>query len=243
MDVWRFGKLALALPLALSALLLTTAGPARAEQDSGISVVGEGRVIATPDIARVTFAVERTDPALNKALADAAGAMAAVQDGLIQLGVRSEDIRTVSFAVSPIYDNPRPTDTTSGSVPALRGYRVSNAVEVTIRTFDSTGSVIDAIVGAGANRVNGISFETSRLADFKAQARELAVADARAKADQLARLAGVNLGQPRLIDESDASGGPTVRVTAMAAPAAENTPIAGGQLEVRTTVRVVWDIG
>jgi uncharacterized protein YggE len=241
--VLRFGQLALALPLALSTLLLATAGPARAEQDSGISVVGEGRVTATPDIARVTFAVERTDPSLNQALADAAGAMTAVQDRLIQLGVRSEDIRTVSFAVSPIYDNPRPADTTTSGVPALRGYRVSNAVEATIRTFDSTGSIIDAVVGAGANRVNGISFETSRLADFKAQARDLAVADARAKAEQLARLAGVSLGRPRLIEESDASGGPPVRATAMAAPAAENTPIAGGELEVRTTVRVVWDIG
>jgi uncharacterized protein len=241
----RFGKLALALPLALSTtLLLATPGPAWAdEQDSGISVVGEGRVTATPDIARITFAVERTDPSLNQALSATADAMAAVQARLLQLGVRSEDIRTVSFDVSPIYDNPRPADTTTGGVPVLRGYRVSNAVEAIIRTFDSSGSIIDAVVGAGANRVNGISFETSRLTDLKAQARELAVDDARAKAEQLARLAGVNLGRPRLIEESDAGGGPTVRATALAAPAAENTPIAGGQLEIRTTVHVVWDIG
>jgi uncharacterized protein YggE len=232
----------LALPLALTTLFFTPAVPTQAEQDSGISVVGEGQVSTAPDLARVSFAVERTDPSLNKALSDAAGAMAAVQDRLIQLGVRREDIRTVSFSVSPIYDNPRPNDPTTGSVPALHGYRVSNAIEATIRTFESTGSVIDAVVAAGANRVDGISFETSHLTELKAQARELAMANARAKAEQLARLAGVNLGRARLIEESDASGGPTVRTTALAAPAAASTPIEGGQLEVRTTVHVIWEI-
>jgi uncharacterized protein YggE len=240
--MFKLVQLILALPLALSTLFLATAVPARAEQDSGISVVGEGQVTAVPDLAQVSFAVERTDPSLNKALSDAAGAMAAVQDRLIQLGVRKEDIRTINFSVSPIYDNPRPNDSSASGVPALRGYRVNNAVEATIRTFDSTGSIIDAVVAAGANRVDGISFETSHLTDLKAQARELAMTNARAKAEQLARLAGVTLGRARLIEESDTSGGPTVRTTAMAAPAAATTPIESGQLEIRTTVHVVWDI-
>jgi uncharacterized protein YggE len=94
----------------------------------------------------------------------------------------------------------------------------------------------------GANRVQGIAFETSRLSELKAQARELAVANARAKAEQLARLTGVNLGRPQLIEESDPVGGPAVRATALAAPSADTTPIATGQLEVRTTVHVVWEV-
>jgi uncharacterized protein YggE len=208
--------------------------------ERGISVVGEGRITTSPDLARATFGVEIVDPSLNKALADAASQMERVVSRLVQLGVNRDDIRTVRFSVAPVYDNRPPVP---GGTPTsiLRGYRVSNAVSVTIRGIDRVGVLIDEAVASGATRIEGIAFDTSQLSQFKDQARELAMANARAKAEQLASLAGVGLGRPLLIEESDPTGVPVAR-PAMAAQAAapETTPIEGGQLEIRTTVRVVW---
>jgi uncharacterized protein YggE len=210
---------------------------AHAQQETGLSVIGEGRVITSPDLARVVLGVERFDASLARALADASSAMENVIDRLVQLGVSRDDIKTIRFSVSPVYDG-------RGESPALRGYRVSNSVSATIRGLDRVGVVIDESVAVGATRVEGIAFDTSRLPQLKDEAREQAMANARAKADQLAGLGGVTLGRPILIEESDPTGAPPVRQTAAPTTAApEATPIEGGQLEIRTVVKVVWQIG
>ena len=229
------GRPLAAVLLALLPFVGPAAPAARAQQEVGLSVVGEGRVVAEPDLARVVIGVERQEQSLEAALAAAAGAMNAVVDRLMQLGVRREEIQTIRFAVEPVYDR--------GDRPVLRGYRVSNAVSATIRDLGRVGPVIDQAVAAGATTVEGVSFGTSRLAELKDRARELAVANARAKAEQLARLAGTSLGPVIRIEESDTGGPETVRADAAPAAApAPPTPIEGGQLEIRTSVRVVWAI-
>lgn len=205
---------------------------ALAQQEVGVSVVGEGRVLAPPDQAQVVIGLERQDGSLERALATAASDMNAVIAALLQAGVAREEIQTVRFSVDAVYDRNDPT--------ILRGYRVSNAVSATVHDLTRVGPTIDQAVAVGATRVEGVSFGTSRLAELKDRARESAMANARAKAEQLARLAGTGLGAIIRIDESDTSGGPTTRVAAAPAAAAPPTPIEGGQLEIRTTVRVTW---
>ena len=107
------------------------------------------------------------------------------------------------------------------------------------------GALLDDVVGAGATRVVGISFEADDMSSLKEQARDQAMQNARAKADQLAREAGVSLGRPLTIEESDVGGVMPVQAAprAAAAPAAAPpTPIQPGELQVRTTLRVVWAI-
>ena len=137
------------------------------------------------------------------------------------------------FSVSPIYEG-------RGEPQQLRGYRVNNAVGTTLRDLSQVGTIIDEVVLAGATRVESLGFDTSRRAQLQDEARQEAMRNARAKATQLASLAGVSLGQVVSIQESD-TGAIPVRTTMAAAPA-EATPIEGGQLEVQTTVRVTWAI-
>lgn len=232
----RLSAAALSLLLAGGLLLAPTRAPAaQAEQESGVSVVGEGLVTARPDIARITVGVERFEPSLAPALEHAAAAMDAVIARLVQLGVSRDDIQTVRFSVSPVYD-------TRGDAPSLRGYRVSNALEATLRDIDRVGTVIDDVVAAGATRVEGVSFETSRLAELKAQAREQAMVNARTKAEQLAQLAGARLGSVIRIQESDAGGPAPVRTMAAPEAGAASTPIEAGQLQIRTVVSVTWQL-
>jgi uncharacterized protein YggE len=229
------------LPFLGSALLtLVAASPvlaaplAQAGQQTGISVVGEGRVTVSPDVARVIFGVETTNPSLSQAMSEASASMNRVLDRLVELGVSRDDIQTVNFSVSPVYEG-------RGEGQVLRGYRVSNAASATPRDFSQIGTIIDEVVAAGATRVQSLSFDSSRRAQLHDQAREEAMRNARAKATQLASLAGVSLGPVISIQESDLGVPAPVRAAPMAA-AAEATPIEGGQLEIRTTVQVTWGI-
>ena len=115
-----------------------------------------------------------------------------------------------------------------------------------IRDLAAIGIIIDdvALAGGDLTRINGISFTVEDPSLYMTQARELAVNDALAKAQQFASLTGVQLGQLVFISES--GGAPVVRDFEVRAitleAAAATTPISGGELEVQVTVQATFGI-
>jgi len=204
---------------------------------SGITVTGDGIVQVKPDLARVTLGVEVTSASAAGAQQDAASKMDAVMAQLKSQGIQDKDIQTVRFDLQPNYDY-------STQPPALRGYRATNLVLVTVREISKVGGLLDAVVASGATRLQGISFSVSDPAAASAQGREEAMKNARAKADQLAQLAGVSLGAPISIEETTSQPPAPVEARA-AAPSlagAPQTPISSGTQEIHTTVRVIYSI-
>jgi uncharacterized protein YggE len=225
----------------IAALGLLTARPllAAAQEDlrSTLSVVGDGRVLVQPDTVFTGFGVESASASLTEAQNDAFSRMQSVIDAIVALGVAREDVKTRSINIATEYDQQQRT--------RIRAYRVSSSVQVQIRNLTAAGSIIDAAVAAGANRVDGISFTVADQTPLKDQARALALANARQKADQLASLAGMRVAGVKAIAESDATSTP-VRTdrTAAAAPAATTAPppVEPGEQEVRTQVSVTYII-
>ena len=213
--------------------------PVQPGSDQGISVVGSGIVLAQPNVARITIGVEVTDASLTNAQAEASRRMDAVINRLKADGILESDIRTVSYNISPLYDQRDQSQT------ILRGYQIQNLVEIKSTSVSGLGPLLDDAVAAGASRIYGIRFEADNMEALKTQARDQAMQNARAKAEQLARGGGVTLGRPVRIDESDTGGVTPVRAAApaaaLAAPAPQ-TPIQPGELQVQTTVHVVWAI-
>jgi uncharacterized protein YggE len=231
---------ATAISAAVLAAVLLAARPAgvSAADDlrSTITVVGDGRLLVQPDVAYVTFGVESTSQTLAAAQADAATRMQAVIDALVGLGVSRDDIKTSRLSASPVYDQQDRS--------VIRGYRVSNSVQVKLRQIDQVGAVVDTVTTAGANRVEGISFAIDQLEEPKGQARGLAMQNARAKADQLAALAGMRITGIKAIEEADPTSTPVRAQPAAASPegafAAPPPPVEPGTQEVRTQVRVTY---
>lgn len=200
-----------------------------------VSVGGEGRVAVRPDLAYAVFGVDTTNASLAQAQAENNQRMTAVLDKLKARGLQDRDLQTVGFSVSPQYDREgRPN-----------GYRVSNGVRATVRDLTALGPIIEETVAAGATTVRGISFDIANKEDAVRQAREAAVKNARDKADQYARFAGVQLGGPVKIDEQTAPSQPAVPQPA-AAPAAgraaDAPPIEAGEGYVVVTVEVTYEI-
>ena len=194
-----------------------------------VSVSGEGRVGVKPDLAYVTFGVESTSANLAAAQDDNTTRMTAVIAKIKASGVADADVQTTGYNVAPQYDKDR-----------LTGYRVSNNVRVTARAIEKIGPLIDGAVAAGANRVTGIVFDVANKDDAIRRARELAVADARAKAEQYAKLTGVTLGGPITISES--GGTPAIRNAAPAAAGAASTPIETGESTITIGVQITYEL-
>jgi uncharacterized protein len=242
----RIRTLGLLVPMALAFLLggcLSRAAPAAcspAEATRAITVLGEGQVRAAPDLARTTLGVEARAPSAVEATREAATRMASVIAAVKRLGVADADIQTSAFSIrSERFTAPLAPGGGSGLTPLT--YVASNSVAVTIRDTARVGAILDAAVNSGANEVWGVSFAHSDEDALRARARDLAVADARARAEGLARAAGLVLGPVLSIDEVGLQPfGRAMGQSGVATRAAEVTPIERGELTVTDRIQIVF---
>ena len=226
----------------------TTAGDSPARS---ITVVGRGEVKAKPDIATVNLGVEVAAPTVGEAMTEANARMKSVLSAMKALGIAEKDIQTSNFSISFERQNPTAPVTgessgaKSGSAQAPAGfYRVNNMVQVTVRDLDKVGDVLDAAVEAGVNNVWGISFGLDNTDALEAEAREKAVADARARAESLAKLNGVAVGD--VIAISEVIGGSPSPMYAEAASfrglGGGGTPVESGEMTFSTQIQIVYGI-
>jgi uncharacterized protein YggE len=210
-------------------------------QQEGIWVNGEGKVTAVPDVAILRVGVEAQAVDVAEAQSQAQSAMDKMMTALKSNGVAEKDIQTSSFSINKVsrWDATKQQE-------IVTGYRVSNMVTAKIRTVSKAGTVIDAVTSAGGDltRIDSISFTIDDPATYREQARKKAVADAAAKAKQLADAAGVKLGKPIYITESSYVPATIYRDSAVKSEAASGTttPISAGELEVTANVQIIYEI-
>ena len=226
---------------ALSVLILLAVPPAAAQEEAPrrLVVTGTGEASARPDVAVISAgSVVQADTA-SAALAENTRAMNAVLEQLRAAGLAQEDIQTAQFAVTPLYDT-RPPDPQRTEPPGIVGYQVSNQVMARVRDIDGLGVILDALVGAGANSIDGPYFDVADPKQVLGEARDAAVADALAKARRYATAAGVQLGAILAIEEGGAYAPPRpmMRAEAMAA----SVPIAPGQTGLSASVIMTFAI-
>lgn len=223
---------------ALLALTLTPS-PAGAASPSGgatISVTGTGTASAVPDVVRATIGAQTSAPTVDAALAGANAATRQVLDALEGRGVSEKDVRTVGVQVYPTFDQ---------DGRGVTGYTASQDLDVTLRDLDGAGATIAAAVAAGgdAARLSGVSFGLADESALRTEARTAAFADARATAEEHARLAGGRLGEVVAVRE-DGGGAPfaSPRAASAGSSADSAVPLAPGTSEVGVTVQVRWTL-
>ncbi|MBT8193093.1 MAG: SIMPL domain-containing protein [Acidimicrobiia bacterium] len=205
----------------------------------GITVSGEGRVAGTPDTLTLTIGINLERDTVSQATEDAARLATDLLDALEAEGIEEADIQTANYSIYPNYDYRDETR-------RLLGYRVTNEVRVKIRALDRAGEIIDRAGSQGGNEVvvQGLGFSLEDNDLLVVSAREAAWQDARGKAEQLARLAGVTLGAPTSISESFSAPVPIQRLAyAEDAAMGVSTPIQAGELDVSVTIQVTFGLG
>jgi uncharacterized protein YggE len=230
----------LAVVTALVAALPALPALADAPQTPTLTATGDGTATVIPDIAIVTIGVASRARTAGAALAanstDLTAAIAAIRGA----GVDDKDIATSGFSIDPVYAEPKSGDVATAP-PAIVGYSISNSVTVTIRDIARSGSILDKVVGAGANQVTGISFDVADPKSSREAALKSAIADALAKGQLMAGAASVKL--VRILSVSTAEASPPRPVfAAMALKAAPSVPVMPGQQSVTASATVTWEI-
>lgn len=205
---------------------------------SGITVTGLGEVEAPSDTGYFNVGVQVTATTVETARDRAAASADAVIKSLKSNGIDQKDIKTTTFSIQPQYDYK------NNNEPKITGYVVTNTVEAKVRKLDNFTKIIDDAVKAGGNdaRLQGIRFgieDNEKLAD---QAREAAMKDAKKKAEQLAKLGGVDLGDPIQISETQttAPAAEMARDSKTIGAADIATPIEPGTGKVSVQISVRW---
>ena len=227
---------ALGLSAALSAALALSVPAALAQEVMAATIVvtGTGTVDATPDIATLSLGVTTQGDTAAAAMAANTAAIQAVMARLTTAGIAQRDIQTSNLSLFPNWSDP--SSSTAGSI----SFSASNMMTVRIRDLTILGAVLDAAVTDGANTLNGLTFGLSNPDPVLDQARQQAVAQARARAELLATAAGATLGRIISISEGGAATDPVPLFRAEASDAA--VPVAGGELAMTASVTIKYEI-
>ena len=211
-----------------------------------ISIEGRGEVTASPDTAFVTSGVTTQGATAREALDLNTKAMSDLMAELKASGIEERDIQTSGFSVSPNYVYTEERDANGYTMPPkINGYQVSNTVTVRVRALDTLGAILDKSVTVGANTINGVSFAVADTSDLLNEARKVAFADARAKAELYATASGAKLEDIVSINEGQNLGQPQpyeMRAMAAAPMPQADVPVATGELSFAINVSVQWEL-
>jgi len=218
--------------------LMTLAQPLRAEEAArALTVTGVGHAEAKPDMAVVTLGVSEQAKTAKAAVEAMSRGTRAVISRLSGAGIEDRDMQTSGLSLYPVYNR----GSLPGSENVLAGFNASTTLTVRIRALDSLGEVLDQVVGAGANQINGISFDVSDPQSAQDSARAAAIADALRKARLMAEAAEVTLGDILQIGESPSGGIPIPMARAeMVSMAA--VPVVAGESTFESTIQLKIEV-
>ncbi len=218
-----------------------------------ISVSGYGEVFAAADIATFTFSVVSQKSTVASAQQDATTKINAITDYLKGQGIDAKDLQTTDYAVYPQYDYQSSVCPSSGYCPpsrqVLRGYEVRQTTSVKVRDTAKAGDILTGVGSKGATEVSSLNFTFDDPQQSQDEARGKAIADAKEKADELARQLGVSIIRVVSFSENTGTPGPmpyakleSAQTGRGAADAAVAPAIEVGQNKVTSNVSVTYEI-
>ncbi len=205
-----------------------------------VTVEGTGRVRLAPDRAVLLAGVTAQAPEAAAAQAQASAAMRAAVERLTAAQLPRERLRTVGLSLTPVYAHEE--QRLRGEPPRVVAFRAHSSLSVELDDPARVGEVIDMLVAAGLNRIEGVSFGLEDEAAARREALRLAAEEARAKAGALAAGLGLSLGSVQVAREGAVEWRhPLYEARSLAASAdVAPTPIEPGQQEVEARVTVTY---
>jgi uncharacterized protein YggE len=170
-------------------------------QASDLTVVGEGKVEVVPDQASLDAGILVANATtVEEAQQEITEKNNAIIAALEKLGVEAKDIKTSNYSVNPNQDyNP-------GVGGRITGYTGNVTVTITIRDTQKVPEISQAVTTAGANQIYNVQYTVNSPEKFREEARNKAIENAKAQAEELADSLGIRLGKVVNVVESSPNG-------------------------------------
>ncbi|MDY0039099.1 MAG: SIMPL domain-containing protein [Desulforhabdus sp.] len=203
-----------------------------------LTVTGYGEAFVAPDQAIIRLGVISQAKEASAAQQQSNRVASSALDKFKRMNIPVEKITTAGLTLSPVFSRQSPKGPEEALQPSIVGYRARNMLQVVIDDIGKVGEVIDAGVNAGANQMEGVSFELKEDGKYKDQALRLAVQDARRKADAIAAALGVEIEAVHEILEGGVNVIRPQMQMARAFAAEAGAPVEPGQVKVDATVTI-----
>lgn len=205
-----------------------------------ITVSGEGKVYAKPDIALVGLGVTTTGLTTADVITKNTDKMNAVIQAVKDQGVEEKDIQTTNYSLAPLYNY------TEAAGRVFQGYTLEQDLQVKIRDFDKVGDILQKAVAEGANLTSNLQFTIENPEQYRQEARTKAIEQAKQNAQNLADSSGITLGKLVNIYENYAypiySATKAVGMGGGIAESAPSPVIQPGQTEIDITVNLTYRV-
>jgi hypothetical protein len=233
--IFAAALIAAALPLAAPAAAQTLQLPVQAVTGTRLDVVATGEVTRVPDIVRINAGVMTQAPTASEAIRANAEQMRTMRAALREAGVAERDIQTSTLNLHPQWRHDE------NRAPIFTGYQAHNAVNVRFRDIANAGRIIDALVAAGANQIDGPMFEIEEPEPALDEARTRAIEIARNRATLYANALGMRVKRILSVSEAGAAM-PVPMMARVANMEVSGTNIAPGQQTLSASVTVTFEL-
>ena len=217
------------------AVTTTVTGDTNGGIARGLVTTGAGYAKVRPDLVEVSLGVSAQADTAGAAQSALAEREARILDRSAKLGIPARDTKTATYRIDPQYAYQ------PGAAPRLSGFQAQETIIVIVRDVDAIGRVLDTFVQDDGAMTAGLRFTVADPRGAQAQARDLAVADARSKAEAMARAAGIKLR--RIVAIADAVLPPQSAVdrTTFSQLVKSPTQIPVSDLDVNVAVQVQFE--
>lgn len=207
--------------------------------DKYMTFSGTGKVVAKPDIATTSFSIVTESSSSKTAQDENSKKSRAVVNYLKSQKIDEKDIKTTGYNIYPTYAYP------VGGAQRIVGYQVNQTVSVKIRDIDRANEILDGIINNGVNQVNGLEFAIDDMDKVKADARKLAIDEAKKKAREISKQLGIDLGDIINFSE-DSIGSPRPlyydKAIGMGGGGSEAPSLPSGENEIQSSVTITYEL-
>ena len=216
-------------------------------QQNSIVVAGKGEVVVKPDIATVSFSVTEENLDVGIAQDTVNKTVAKIIDYTKAQGVDEKDIKTTGYNIYPRYNYVNATAYPyNQGTRVLAGYDVSQNIEVKIRDLTKAGKIVSGLGEFGVKDMSGLTFSVDKQDEIMKQARDLAIADARADAQRISKALGTRLGKIITFSENSNYPYPVMYAAKAVAPsmagAVSDAVLPTGENTITSNVSVTYEI-
>ncbi|MEC7839087.1 MAG: SIMPL domain-containing protein [Chlamydiota bacterium] len=210
-------------------------------KEQGLTITGSATLLKPADLLSISLGVTTEGQDAEVTLEENSAKMQQLILALNKIGIEKPEYKTGSFSITPLYAQP-PKNPPSNWQSHITGYRVINTLIVMTDKLKMAGTIIDAASGAGANNINSIEFSIKDNRDYRAEAISTASANALSDARTLAEATGVTLTNIRSVTLDPQQNLPMYKRSATLMSYDGNTPIEAGDIEIKASVHIVYDI-